>query len=140
MAMDSNIKNNTILSDMTNMDMAIKLSILESFLNTATGKFGYAVARNVRKIKEACAEFLQIRSRLIEELGEKQLDKDGNPTGNVIIKIGTEKYNEYNKKIGEIADIIHSVEIFRIPYDSLPDTVTAQNMIDLEWMLIDDEE
>lgn len=140
MAMDSSLKNNTILSDMTNMDMAIKLSILESFLNTATGKFGYAVARNVRKIKEACAEFLQIRSRLIEELGEKQLDKDGNPTGNVIIKIGTEKYNEYNKKIGEIADIIHSVEIFRIPYDSLPDTVTAQNMIDLEWMLIDDEE
>lgn len=138
--MDSNLKNNTILSDMTNMDMAIKLSILESFLNTATGKFGYAVARNVRKIKEACAEFLQIRSRLIEELGEKQLDKDGNPTGNVIIKIGTEKYNEYNKKIGEIADIVHSVEIFRIPYDSLPDTVTAQNMIDLEWMLIDDEE
>lgn len=138
--MDSNLKNNTILSDMTNMDMAIKLSILESFLHTATGKFGYAVARNVRKIKEACAEFLQIRSRLIEELGEKQLDEDGNPTGNVIIKIGTEKYNEYNKKIGEIADIIHSVEIFRIPYDSLPDTVTAQNMIDLEWMLIDDEE
>lgn len=135
----SNNKNSKLM-EATNMDMVAKLSVLNPFLETATGRFGYAVARNFRKIKEACTEFLQIRSQLIKDLGEKQLDKDGNPTGNIVIKIGSEKYNEYEEKIGDIAEIKHSVEIFTIPYDDLPDTVTAQDMIDLEWMLIDSEE
>lgn len=135
----SNNKNSKLM-EATNMDMVAKLSILNPFLETATGRFGYAVARNFRKIRESCTEFLQIRSQLIKDLGEKQLDKDGNPTGNIVIKIGTEKYNEYEEKIGDIAEIKHSVEIFTIPYDDLPDTVTAQDMINLEWMLIDSEE
>lgn len=135
----SNNKNSKLM-EATNMDMVAKLFVLNPFLETATGRFGYAVARNFRKIKESCTEFLQIRSQLIKDLGENQLDKDGNPTGNIVIKIGTEKYNEYEEKIGDIAEIKHSVEIFTIPYDDLPDTVTAQDMINLEWMLIDIEE
>lgn len=131
---------NSKLMEITNIDMSTKLLCLEPILKTATGKFGYAVARNFRKITEACTEFLQMRRRLIEDLGEKQVDKDGNLTGNVVIKVGTEKYNEYEKKIGEIAKIKHSVEIFMVSYDDLPNTVTAQDMIDLEWMLIDSEE
>lgn len=128
----------TELTELQNMDMASMLFSLEPFLESATGKFGYAVARNVRKLREACTEFLQIRQNLIQELGEKKLDEEGRFTGIIAIDTESDKFLEYGKRLGEVSDISHTVEIYKIPYELLPDRITAKDMLTLEWMLIED--
>ena len=128
----------TVSIELQNMDMASMLFSLEPFLESATGKFGYAVARNVRKLREACTEFLQIRQNLIQELGEKKLDEEGRFTGTIAIDTESDKFLEYGKRLGEVSDISHTVEIYKIPYELLPDSITAKDMLTLEWMLIED--
>lgn len=128
----------TELLTLQNMDMASMLFCLEPFLESATGKFGYAVARNVRKLREACTEFLQIRQNLIQELGEKRFDEEGRFTGTIAIDTESDKFLEYGKRLGDVSDISHTVEIYKIPYELLPDSITAKDMLTLEWMLIED--
>lgn len=122
-----------------NSDMSNMLNSMEPYIETAKGKFGYAIARNIRKLKEACLEFLQIRETLIPQLGEADKDENGNPTGNYSIKIGTPACEEYLRQIEEYANIEHSVEIYKIPYNILPDDFTAKDLLTLEWMLYDEE-
>lgn len=121
----------------TNSDMSQMLAILEPYLATAKGKFGYAIARNVRKIKDACNEFLVIRQELITEIGEADKDENGNETGSYSIQINSPAFWEYSKRIDEYAGIEHDVEIYKVSYDILPEDMTAQEMLDLEWMLFD---
>lgn len=122
----------------SNLDMSNMLATMDPYISTAKGKFGYAIARNVRKIKDACNEFLVVRQELIEELGESEKDENGNETANFSIKIGSPAFFEYVEKIDEYAGIEHDVEIYKIPYDVLPEDMTAQGMLNLEWMLFDD--
>lgn len=128
----------TSIETYTNDDMVQMLTVLDALLTTAKGKFGYAVARNVRKIREACTEYLQIRQNLFEELGEEEKDEDGNPTGNIQIKIGSPEHNELKKRLGEFSNIEHAVEICKVSYSVLPDDITAGDMLNLEWMLTGD--
>ena len=123
-----------------NCDMANMLNSVEPYLETAKGKFGYALARNVRKLRDACLEFLQLQQNLIAQLGEEEKDEAGNSTGNFSIKIGTPACEEYLKQIGEYVDIEHSVEIYKVPYDLLPDSLTAKDLLALDWMLYDADE
>lgn len=120
-----------------NTDMAKMLMCMEPYLESATGKFGYAIARNVRKIKDACAEYLQTRQNLIEELGEELRDENGEPTGQIGIKTGTEKHEEFLRRLDEYSGIKHSVEIYKVAYSVLPEEMTAGGMLNLEWMLLD---
>lgn len=121
-----------------NYEMSNMLSILEGHIESATGKFGYAIARNVRKLKDACLEFLQVRQELFTKYGTEEFDSNGNPTGNISIKIGTPECDEYLKQLGEYADIEHSVEIYKIPYSILPEELTAKDLLELDWMLYDE--
>lgn len=131
------IEGKTVVEKHKNADMAQMLICMEPYLEKATGKFGYAIARNVRKIKEACAEYLQTRQNLFEELGEDEKDEDGNPTGRIQIKIGSEAFEEFNKRLSEYGGIKHSVEIYKVSYNVLPKDMTAGDMLNLEWMLLD---
>lgn len=121
-----------------NDDMQNMIISVEPYLESATGRFGYAIARNVRKIREACAEYLQARQDLITELGEEELDESGNKTGVIRLRIGTDAYKEYLRRIAEYSGIRHNVEIYKIHYCVLPDSMTAGDMLRLEWMLLDE--
>lgn len=121
----------------SNSEMANMLFTLERYVEIATGKFGYAVARNTRKLNDACFEFLQERRRLFSEFGTDERDENGNPTGNVVINMGTDAYTEFLNRLGEYSDIEHSVEIYKVPYDILPDSLTAKDLLALDWMLYD---
>lgn len=120
-----------------NEDMAAMLLNMEPYLEKATGRFGYAIARNVRKLRDACTEYLQTRQNLIAELGEKVKDDAGEPTGQIGIKVGTKAYEEFQQRLAEFGGIKHSVEIYKVPYNVLPKDMTAGDMLNLEWMLLD---
>lgn len=128
----------TVVEKYTNLTMVNMLQTMNVHLQTAKGKFGYAIARNVRKIQDACTEYLQAQQELMAELGEEEKDENGNSTGNFSIKINTPACEEFVKRLEEYAYIEHTVEIYKIPYDILPDELTAKEMLDLEWMLYDD--
>lgn len=128
----------TFVETHRNDDMESMIVSVEPYLESATGKFGYAIARNLRKIREACAEYLQARQDLITELGEEEQDESGNKTGVIRLRIGTEAYKEYLRRIGEYSGIRHNVEIYKINYSVLPNSMTAGDMLRLEWMLIDE--
>lgn len=130
----------SVLETYKNIDMENMLRVMEPYLDTATGKFGYAIARNIRKIKDSCAEYLQTRQSLIEQLGEEEKDEHGNPTGIIGVKYGTDSFREFQEKLGQISNIEHSVELYKVSYDVLPDTFTAKEMLNLEWMLFDKNE
>ena len=122
----------------TNCDMSNMLTSMEPYIENAKGKFGYAIARNIRKLREACMEFLQARQDLITQLGEREKDENGNMTENFSIKIGTPACDEFFNQLSEYSEIEHSVEIYKIPYDILPDSLTAKDLLELEWMLYDE--
>lgn len=130
----------TFVETHKNDEMAGMLTAMEPYLERATGKFGYAIARNVRKIKEACEEYLQMRQNLITEFGEEETDENGNKTGIIGIRIGTEAFQNFTKRLEEFAGIQHSVEIYKVSYGTLPKDMTARDMLQLEWMLIEDGE
>ena len=78
----------TIIKEYSNQTMEQLLGSMEKYLQTAKGQFGYAIARNTRKIGEACEEYLKIQQDLINELGQKEKDENGNFTGNCF-EVGT---------------------------------------------------
>lgn len=132
-------KSRTFVESHANEDMMYMLMSMEPHLENATGKFGYAIARNVRKIKDACTEYLQIRQDLITQFGTEQVDENGNKTGAIELKIGSDAYNEFKKQLDEYSEMKYDVEILKIPYETLPKDITAKDMLNLEWMLIDGE-
>lgn len=132
------ISGKSFVENHRNDEMEIMLITMEPYLENATGKFGYAIARNIRKIRESCTEYLQARQDLITELGEEEEDESGNKTGVIRLRIGTEAYDEYLRRIGEYSGIQHDVEIYKIHYSALPEGMTAGDMLRLEWMLIDE--
>ena len=123
-----------------NYEMSAMLESAESRAEIARGKFGYAIARNIRRLKDACLEFLQARSELISKYGIAEVDEDGKQTGEYSIKIGTDECAEFLEQLSEYGDIEHFVEICKVPYDILPDDLTAKDLLDLEWMLYDSDE
>lgn len=134
-----NFTGKSIIENHTNVEMSNMLSSMEPLLDTAKGKFGYAIARNVRKLRDACMEYLQARQELLMQFGEETKDDSGNLTGNFSVKIGTPACMKYLEAISEFSSIQHSVEIYKIPYDILPEELTAKELINLAWMLYDTE-
>ena len=129
----------SVIETHKNYEMANMLASAESHVETARGKFGYAIARNIRKLNDACLEFLQARQDLLSQYGTECTDENGNSTGEFSVKIGTDACNEFLKQLGEYSDIEHSVEIYKIPYEVLPDDLTAKELLALEWMLYDSD-
>jgi len=127
----------TAIENISNFEMANRLTSLEPYLNRAKGRFGYGVARNVRKLKEACSEYLQTRVNLFQEYGEPMKDENGEPTGQLGIKTDSEGFQKFKAQMEDIGAIKHAVEIFKVPYELLPDDMTANDMLALEWMLLD---
>lgn len=123
-----------------NYEMSSMLESAESRVEVARGKFGYAVARNIRKLNDACLEFLQARRDLISKYGVAEVGENGKPTGEYSIKIGTDECNAFLEQLSEYGDIEHPVEICKVPYDILPDDLAAKDLLDLEWMLYDIDE
>lgn len=120
---------------LTNIKMNLYLSFLKSISNKVTGKLGYAVAKNMRKIASELIEFENIKNEYICEHGEK--DKDGVFT----IKKDSNEYKAFLDYIEEYALIEHEVDIFEIDEEELAKSnLTAEEMLNLEFMIKKDEE
>jgi len=114
-----------------NIEMSNYLSTLNQISNKVTGKFGYAVARNIRKISYEVLEFEKVKNELINKYGE---DLDGQK----VIRLNTIAYKNFLNEIQEYKDITHEVDIFMIDADEVwKSDLTAQEIISLDFMIND---
>lgn len=121
----------------TNHQMAFMLQQLEQLLDR-TDIIGYAAARNHRILSTEAAEFLTIQNQLIMDLGEPELDEDGNETGRIGIKVGTHEFEEFQKKLNALAPIESTPDIFQIPMKEAIGKISGRQLLELEWMFTED--
>ena len=68
-----------------------------------TGKLGYAIARNMRKMIDASKEYLDIREQILKKYSSN-IDGDK-------YLIPHEKTEDFESELGEYADIEHDVDV-----------------------------
>lgn len=116
---------------MTN-EQAFSNMILLSGLNE-TGKLGYAIAKNRRKLSEELSEYMGIRDSLVKKYGEE--DK-ANPSN---YKFTNETAKQLQDELSEYDTLSCDVDIMKVaPCDVYDSSLTSQQLFGLDWM-IDDE-
>lgn len=110
------------------------LSALRTISNKATGKFGYAVARNMRTLSQSLKEYLDVRNDLITKYGEKDGDS-------IVLNSNSDNFKLYQAEISEIAAIEHDVDIMQVEAEAVfNSTLTADEMSNIMFMIKDGED
>lgn len=113
---------------MTNAQMGQTLELLSKLHET--GKLGYAIARNTRKITDAAKEYLEMQSQLFQKYGT--VGEDGKTA---TIK-GQDNIKAFTEEMGDIPQIEHEVEIFKVSEDVFTSGgLTSNQMMGLLWMV-----
>ena len=98
---------------LTNVQMDNYLQAMQEISEKITGKFAYAVARNMRKISEELVEYQNLKNKAIFKYGE--LGEDGRAS----IRIDSDAYKQFVEEMKEYADITHDVQIQKITKEEL---------------------
>ena len=118
---------------MTNAKMWESIQTLSAV--DETGKLGYACARNLRKLMDACKEYMEVRDRLMMQYGTPD------PEGNGKYTFDQEKAKEFSDALREYAVIEHEVDIFQVSEDVFcSGNLTTKEMYALDWMVKEEAE
>lgn len=107
---------------------------LRSFLDR-NDIIGYACARNVRLLTDACKEYILLKNRMVQEYGSAVLDKDGKETGEFYIDQHNDNFKYVFDRLDECGNIEHEVSIFVLTYDEIIQKLTGNEILQLDWML-----
>lgn len=94
---------------------------------------GYAAYRNVRILRECCAEYIQRAQALADEYGRPEV-VDGEPTGRTIVPYDDPRFSEFEGKMRSWGDIEHSPDIYRLPMDEAVGKLSGTQLLALDWM------
>lgn len=103
---------------MTNKAMLDIIDVLNHF-GDATGKIGYAVMKNRKRIAKELEDYEAQRVALVKKYGETVKDDKGNET----IKV-PESGDSYKKFVSELVEILNldvDVDIYTLPKEDLED-------------------
>ena len=118
----------------TNAQMEQMVAQLKPLLDRS-GLIGYAAAKNTRVLRDEIAEYIQAKDAAIMELGEPELDAEGNETGQVSLRFDSPRFAEYQERMAAIDTAEAEPRIFRVNASDVMGQLTGQEMLDLEWML-----
>ena len=119
---------------LTNVQMSNYLDALQAIAGKTTGKLGYAVSRNMRKLANENVEFMQIKNELINKYGTEYIDESG--ASQISIKVGTDGYSKFMEEIKEYCEITHDVDIYMIDETELySSTLNANEMMSIDFMV-----
>lgn len=120
--------------EMTNIEMLNKLTYLQSISSKVTGRFAYAVARNIRKIADECQDFIKIKDDLVRKYGTQTED------GNFVIQQNSESYSKFMDELKVYTDLQCDVDIYSVDEEVLwKSSLNADEMLMIEFMVKDDE-
>lgn len=122
---------------LTNYQMEAMTSMLEPFLDRID-LIGYAAARNIRKLQDESKDYLQKKQEIVKKYGEKELDENGNETGNIVVRETDEGFAEAAAILDEFGNIEHEVDIFQVPMKEAIDRLTGREMLALDFLFTDE--
>lgn len=125
--------------NLTNYAMEAMMNQLEPYLERAD-VIGYAAARNVRKLRDGCQEYLTKKQELVMKYGTEAMDEDGNPTGQWSIKQGQEGYEQAAEILETLANFEDEVELFKLPMEKAIGLLSGKEILSLGFMFEEDED
>lgn len=123
-----------VIKKFSNSIMENHSIVLRNFLDR-NDIIGYACARNLRLLSNACQEYVSLKNKLVQEYGTASLDDNGNATGEYYIDPNNDKYSYVADKLNESGNIEHEVTIFVLSYDEIIQKLTGNEILQLDWML-----
>ena len=110
---------------LTNGQMLESLSALAEA--NETGKLGYAIAKNRRKIQGEIKEYLDVREQLLK--------KHGTLKGGDQYSFTPESAEQFNRELEEYAKIETELELMAVPQEVfVSGGLTSRQMYALDWM------
>lgn len=112
---------------MTNKQMAESLEALSSVKES--GKLGYAIARNRRKIEHEVVEYAKVKQSAIEKYGDFN-EESG--TYNIV----GDNYRKYMAELSQYDNIETEVDVMKVSLDEfLAGNLDSNQMYALDWMV-----
>lgn len=124
----------------TNTEMHMLLDTLNNCTH-CTGLLGYGIARNIRLIQDASQDYLKIYGDALSRFGEVvETPTDVGFSKQFSINPSSPKFDEFISEVEPIAHVKHNVDVFCVPYSEAMNQLTAEQMLQLDWMLTDEQE
>lgn len=115
---------------LTNLEMTTHLNTLNMIKTKVTGKLGFAVAKNIRRLANELTEFEAMKNELVLKYGKPD------ETGNVSIKIDSEGYDQFLQEINEYCKIEQNIDIFKVDeQDIWNSSLNADEILKLDFMI-----
>lgn len=118
---------------LTNKEIFENLSSLLKISDKVTGKVGYAVSYNIRKLSDEVPEYENMRDDLIKKYGTEDEE------GKVGIRIGSEEYQKFSEEIEQYDKMEFDINIIMVkPEDLESSDLTAKEMLGMSFMIDED--
>lgn len=118
---------------LTNKKMDEYFMVLSNMSEKATGRLGYAIARNLRKLSEELVEYQTLKDKTINKYGE--VGDDG--VARIRIDSDSEAFKSFAEDMKEYMDIEHDVQIFTVSEDEVINSpLNAKEMLSIDFMII----
>ena len=110
------------------------------FEDKVSGKIGYAISYNLRKITEELREYEKVRDETINKLGIMN-----EQTQSISIETGSDAYKDYLKEMEPYDSVEHEINILKIKLEDLYESIsTGKEMLTISFMtdeeVIDNQE
>ena len=118
---------------LTNKKMDEYFTALSNMSEKATGRLGYAIARNLRKLSEELVEYQTLKDKAINKYGE--VGDDG--VARIRIDPDSEAFKSFTEDMKEYMDIEHDVQVFTVSEDEVINSpLNAKEMLSIDFMII----
>ena len=118
------------------VDMLIQLKPLLS----RRDKIGYDAARNHRRLAECLTEYERFRNSLIEKYGEHEKDENGNELPSISLSSTSPNFKMFLSELAPYNEMEHEVELMELPYSEVIGSLSGEEILAIDWMLVDGEE
>ena len=118
------------------VDMLMQLKPLLS----RRDKIGYAAARNHRRLAECLTEYERFRNSLIEKYGEHEKDENGNELPSISLSSTSPNFKMFLSELAPYNEMEHEVELMELPYSEVIGSLSGEEILAIDWMLVDGEE
>lgn len=118
------------------VDMLMQLKPLLS----RRDKIGYAAARNHRRLAECLTEYERFRNSLIEKYGEHEKDENGNELPSISLSSTSPNFKMFLSELTPYNEMEHEVELMELPYSEVIGSLSGEEILAIDWMLVDGEE
>ena len=117
----------------TNFEMETMVERLSKHLDRRD-VIGYAAARNTRKLADELREYTERKNALILEYGEKEVDADGNETGNVVLPYDSPNFAKFADELEQFAKIEHAPDLMTLDYGQAIGLLSGTELLEIEFM------